>query len=68
MAGYAEKVQHLQRCSLHNIPQPRVVRAIAWQPWAIKSTTLTALRRAYWYIICSVIYLDINENVSQLNH
>ena len=29
MADYAEKVQHLQRCSPHINPQPRVVRAIA---------------------------------------
>ena len=45
MVDYAEKVQHLQRCSPHTTPQPRVVCAIARQPWAIKGTTLTALRR-----------------------
>ena len=47
MVDYAEKVQHLQRCSPHTIPQPRVACTIVWQPWAIKSTTLTALRNAY---------------------
>ena len=46
MVDYAEKVQHLQRCSPHTTPQPRVVCAIARQPWAIKRTTLTALRNA----------------------
>ena len=43
MADCAEKVQHLQRCSPYTIPQPRVVCIIVWQPWVIKSTTLTAL-------------------------
>ena len=43
MVDYAEKVQHLQRCSPHITPQPRVACTIVWQPWAIKGTTLTAL-------------------------
>ena len=46
MVDYAEKVQHLQRCSPHITPQPRVACTIVWQPWAIKGTTLTALRNA----------------------
>ncbi|MBW4907628.1 hypothetical protein KZY66_10115 [Prevotella salivae] len=47
MADYTKKPQHLWRCSPHTTPQPRVAYTIVWQPWAIKSTTLTALRRAY---------------------
>ena len=46
MVDYVEKVQHLQRCSPQINPQPRVAYTIVWQPWAIKSTTLTALRNA----------------------
>ena len=42
-----EKVQHLQRCSPRHIHNPRVVRAIAWQPWAIKSATPMALTRSF---------------------
>ena len=43
MVDYAEKAQHLRRCSTHNIRQPRVACTIVWQPWAIKSATPTAL-------------------------
>ena len=39
-----EKVQHLQRCSPRYIHYPRVACTIVWQPWAIKSTTPTALK------------------------
>ena len=51
MTDYAEKVQHLRRCSPHINPQPRVAYTIVWQPWAIKSTTLTALK----YVLHDVI-------------
>ena len=43
MADNAEKAQHLRRCSTHNIHEPRGAYTIVWQPWAIKSTTPTAL-------------------------
>ena len=59
MVDYVEKVQHLQRCSPHINPQPRVVRAIAWQPWAIKSATPTALTRLFHDVIN--IYMRINK-------
>jgi len=52
MVDYAEKVQHLQRWSPHTTCWPRVACTIVWQPWAIKRTTLTALRNAYWFILC----------------
>ena len=51
MVDYVEKEQHLQRCSPHINPQPRVVRAIAWQPWAIKNATPTALKRSFYNTI-----------------
>ena len=50
MADNAEKAQHLRRCSTHNIHEPRVAYTIVWQPWAIKRTTLTALRDEGIYI------------------
>ena len=51
MAGYAEKVQHLQRWSTQTILQPRVACTIVWQPWAIKSATPTALKHIFRNII-----------------
>ena len=59
MVDYVEKVQHLQRCSPHINPQPRVVRAIAWQPWAIKSATPTALK----YLIRNMNYIFSHLNL-----
>ena len=46
-----EKVQHLQRCSPRYIHYPRVACTIVWQPWAIKSTTLTALKHSIHIMI-----------------
>ena len=46
MADYAEKAQHLWRCSPQTIRKPRVACTIVWQPWAIKSATPTALVRS----------------------
>ena len=51
MVDYVEKEQHLQRCSPHINPQPRVVRAIACQPWAIKSATPMALKYSFYNTI-----------------
>ena len=51
MADYAEKVQHLWRCSPHHIRKPRVACTIVWQPWAIKSATLMALRCVFHGVI-----------------
>ena len=59
MVDYAEKVQHLQRCSPHTTPQPRVACTIVWQPWAIKSTTPMALKRLFYNIINA--YIRINK-------
>ena len=59
MVGCTEKVQYLQRCTTHNIRQPRVAYTIVWQPWAIKSTTLTALVR----IFHNVIYINIRYDL-----
>ena len=55
MVDYAEKVQHLQRCYPHTHPQPRVACTIVWQPWAIKNTTPTALKRLFYNIINAYI-------------
>ena len=55
----AEKVQHLQRCSPHIIRQPRVAYTIVWQPWAIKSTTLTALKHSFHIMIHIFLRLNI---------
>ena len=44
MADCAEKAQHLRRCSPQTMHNPRVACTTVWQPWAIKRTTLTALR------------------------
>ena len=51
MVDYVEKVQHLQRCSPHINPQPRVACTIVWQPWAIKSATPTALKYSFYNTI-----------------
>ena len=51
MAGYAEKVQHLRRCSTQTIHKPRVACTIVWQPWAIKGATPTALKRVLHDVI-----------------
>ena len=51
MANYAKKPQHLRRCSPQTIRQPRVAYTIVWQPWAIKSTTPTALKRVLHDVI-----------------
>ena len=59
MVVYAEKVQHLQRCSPHTTPQPRVACTIVWQPWAIKSATHMALKRLFYNIINA--YIRINK-------
>ena len=61
MADNAEKAQHRWRCSTHTIPQPRVACTIVWQPWAIKSATPTALKRAY----CNTIDGNIRINKLQ---
>ena len=58
MADYAEKVQHLRRCSPHINPQPRVAYTIGWQPWAIKSTTPTALKRVSYSVINVYTYMN----------
>ena len=59
MVGYAEKAQHLRRCSPHNIRYPRVACTIVWQPWAIKSATPTALKCSFYVMIhiSSCLYL-----------
>ena len=51
MADNAEKAQHLRRCSPQTILQPRVACTIVWQPWAIKSTTPTALERSFYILV-----------------
>jgi len=56
MVDCAEKVQHLQRCSPYNLRKPRVACTIVWQPWAIKGTTLTALRKLYYCTIYNIQY------------
>ncbi|MBF1558927.1 MAG: hypothetical protein HXO13_06145 [Prevotella salivae] len=63
MVDCVEKVQHLQRCTTQTIRYPRVVCAIAWQPWAIKGTTLTALTSMCLFIIRGMIHWDIIDNV-----
>ena len=55
MVDYAEKAQHLRRCSTHNIRQPRVACTIVWQPWAIKNATPTALNNKMHNIICVIL-------------
>ena len=47
MTNYAEKAQHLRRCSSQTIPTPRVACTIVWQPWAIKNATPIALKHAF---------------------
>ena len=51
MADYAEKAQHLRRCSPRTIRQPRVACTIVCQPWAIENTTLISLKWIYQMII-----------------
>ena len=58
MADNAEKAQHLRRCSPHNILSPRVACTIVWQPWAIKSATPTALKRAFYNTIDANIRIN----------
>ena len=58
MADYAEKVQHLWRCSPHHIRKPRVACTIVWQPWAIKSATPTALKRVFHGVINVYTHMD----------
>ena len=59
MADNAEKAQHLRRCSMHSICQPRVACAIVWQPWAIKNTTPTALKHVFFDAISFVLQHDL---------
>ena len=58
MLDYAEKVQHLRRCSTHNIRQPRVACTIVWQPWAIKSATPMVLKCTFPDAISLVLQYD----------
>ena len=58
MVDYAEKAQHLRRCSTHNIRKPRVACTIVWQPWAIKNATPTALKHSYNSVINSNIRMN----------
>ena len=55
MADYSKKAQHLRRWSTQTVCYPRVACTIVWQPWAIKSATPTALKRAF----CSIIDANI---------
>ena len=59
MADCAEKAQHLRRCFPQTIRSPRVACTIAWQPWAIKSATPTALKRAFFDTISFVLQYDL---------
>ena len=59
-----EKVQHLQRCSPRYIHYPRVACTIVWQPWAIKSTTLTALK----HVFCNIIPIVSCGKIRQIMH
>ncbi len=61
MANYAKKPQHLRRCSPQTILQPRVACTIVWQPWAIKSTTLTALKHVFCNTIPTISYGKIRQ-------
>ena len=58
MADNVEKAQHLRRCSAQTIPQPRVACTIVWQPWAIKSSTPTALKYSFFDTISFVLQHD----------
>ena len=51
MADCTQKAQHLRRCFPQNIYEPRVACTIVWQPWAIKSTTPTALKRSFYILV-----------------
>ena len=59
-----EKVQHLQRCSPRYIHYPRVACTIVWQPWAIKSTTPTALK----HVFCNTIPIVSCGKIRQIMH
>ena len=59
MVDYVEKVQHLQRCSPHINPQPRVACTIVWQPWAIKNATPMALKRLFRNMNYVILCLDL---------
>ena len=63
MVDYAEKAQHLRRCSTHNIRQPRVACTIVWQPWAIKNATPTALNNKKHNIICVILRANLRQMV-----
>ena len=58
MVDFAEKVQHLRRCSTQTIRYPRIAYTIVWQPWAIKSVTPTALKHAFCNTINANIRID----------
>ena len=66
MADNAEKAQHLRRCPTHTIPQPRVACTIAWQPWAIKSATPTALKHIFCNAIPSFHVVKSNKSSHEI--
>ena len=63
MVDYAEKAQHLRRCSTHNIRQPRVACTIVWQPWAIKNATPTALKHLFYNTIKDIMRINKRQIV-----
>ena len=64
MADYTEKAQHLRRCSPQTIRKPRVTCTIIWQPWAIKSSTPTALK----HVFCNTIFIVSCSKIWQIMH
>ena len=63
MVDYAEKAQHLRRCSTHNIRKPRVACTIVWQPWAIKNETPAALKRLFYNTIKDIMRINKRQIV-----
>ena len=51
----------------HHIRQPRVACTIVWQPWAIKSATPTALKRAFSDTISFVLQHDLVACYAEIN-
>ena len=62
MVDFAEKEQHLQRCSTQTIRYPRVACTFVWQPWAIKSATPMALKYSFYNTIKDNIRINKWQN------
>ena len=60
MVDYAEKAQHLWRCSPQIICYSRVACTIVWQPWAIENATPMVLARLFHNTI------DVNIHMNKL--